>query len=281
MTLLADLNYRLLLPPLLVIPAMAALLGLTGQAGELAQWSLGNGLLASMTLLALLPIAIMAARTDREGWIAILLVALIFTLNLLVLTLPRIGLLAGLDWNWQGKTLDMVWMLAVIALLSPAQRQEIGWTWQTRPGTLSVAFINIGILVIAGFLLADAAPGRTATGLTLERALFDVSYPNLVEEIAFRGFMLALLDRVFARHWPFGGTKIGWGVVLTAWIFGLVHGITLDAQGALAFDATWLLFAFVMGLVLGWIRTLTGSLWPAYLAHFAPEAGILIAMAIR
>ncbi len=277
----ADLTYRLLLPGAAVLLIMGLALGVSGRADELAQWSTSTGMLSSITLIAFLPLAALAARTERDRWLAVLLMTIVYALNLFVLSLPRFDIFTGLEWNWQGKTLDLVWMLAIIVLLSADQRREIGWTWQTRQGTLPVAFINIGILVVAGFLLADAAPGRTDGGLTLKRLLFDASYPNLVEEIAFRGFMLALLDRVFTRDWSFGGTRIGWGVVLTAWLFGLAHGITLDQAGAPQFDATWLAFAFVMGLVLGWIRTLTGSLWPAYLAHFAPEAGILAAMAIR
>ncbi len=280
-TAFADLTYRLLLPVAAVLLIMGLTLGLSGRADELAQWNASTGIVSTITLIAFLPMAALAARASRDRWLAVLLVALIYALNLFVLSLPRLDIVAGLDWNWQGKTLDLVWMLAIVALLSSDQRREIGWTLQVQKGTLPVVLINIGILAVAGFLLADAAPGRTDGGLTLERVLFDASYPNLVEEIAFRGFMLALLDRVFMRRWFFGGTRIGWGVVLTAWLFGLAHGITLDQAGALHFDATWLAFAFVMGLVLGWIRTLTGSLWPAWLAHFAPEAGILVAMAIR
>jgi len=271
---------RLLAPPLLVLALMGLVLILAGRGAELGPWVMSATVLAGLTLLAFLPLAALAARSERERWNAMALVALVYALNLFVLTLPRLGPFAGLDWNWQGKTLDLIWMLGIIALLPPAQRRAIGWTWQVRPGTLAIAAVNIAILALAGFLLAGVAPGRLLGGLSLERVLFDLSHANLVEEIAFRGFMLALLDRVFARHWPFGGTHIGWGVVLTAWLFGLVHGITFS-EGVLHFDATWLAVAFVMGLVLGWLRTLTGSLWPAFLAHTAPEAGILLALALR
>jgi membrane protease YdiL (CAAX protease family) len=163
-------------------------------------------------------------------------------------------------------------------MLSPQMRREIGWTLATRPGTLPVAFINIAILAIAGFALLGSASDQD---LTLERVLFDTTHPNLVEEIVFRGFMLALLDRAFGTRWTFGGARIGWGVVLTAWLFGLVHGIALDADGALVFSLPYLLLTCVAGLVLGWIRALTGSLWPAFLAHAAPEAGILLALVVR
>lgn len=241
---------------------------------------IGNAFaVGGLILLAWLAVALpVAARMGREGAIAVVAVSLLFLVNLIGLSLPRIGFFAELDWNWQGKTLDLVWCLLLIGMLSPQMRREIGWTWATRPGTLPIAFINIAILAIAGFALLG---GASAQELTLERVLFDTTHPNLVEEIVFRGFMLALLDRAFGTRWTFGGARIGWGVVLTAWLFGLVHGIALDADGALVFSLPYLLLTFIAGLVLGWIRALTGSLWPAFLAHAAPEAGILLALAVR
>jgi len=58
-------------------------------------------------------------------------------------------------------------------------------------------------------------------------------------------------------------------------LFGLVHGVSLSPNGALVFDPVWLFASVVMGFV-GWIPSLTGSLWPAFLAHCAPETGILL-----
>lgn len=249
--------------------------------------TIGNAFaVGGLILLAWLAVASpVAAQAGREGAIAVIVVSLLFLVNLIGLSLPRIGFFAELDWNWQGKTLDLVWCLLLIGMLSPQMRREIGWTLATRPGTLPVAFINIAILAIAGFALLGGGSGQE---LTLERVLFDTTHPNLVEEIVFRGFMLALLDRAFGTRWTFGGARwtfggarIGWGVVLTAWLFGLVHGIALDADGALVFSLPYLLLTFIAGLVLGWIRALTGSLWPAFLAHAAPEAGIFLALAVR
>tara|TARA_A100001391_G_scaffold205337_2_gene205126 strand:- start:230 stop:1084 length:855 start_codon:yes stop_codon:yes gene_type:complete len=246
--------------------------------------ALGNALLVGgIIVLVLLIVAAPAVwRAGRNGIVVILAVALLFLVNLNGLSLPRVGFFAELEWNWQGKTLDLIWCLLLIGLLNPQVRREVGWTWETRPGTLPVAFVNIGILVIVGFVaLGTDAVGGSTQGLTLERILFDASYPNLVEEIVFRGFMLALLDRAFGTPWTFAGSRIGWGVVLTAWLFGLAHGIWLDADGTLAFDPVYLVMTFVAGLVFGWIRALTGSLWPAYLAHAAPEAGILLALSLN
>lgn len=267
--------------------------GITGLASAVVIWNVGLGvfldqiqdtlLLLSIVLACLMPLALLVLSQHRwTGVWALVAVAWLFTVNLVSLSLPRIGIFADLDWNWQGKTLDLIWCLLLIGLLSPRIRREIGWTWTTYPGTLPVVFINIVILVIAGFfMLGSEATGGVAQEITLERFLFDASYPNLVEEIVFRGFMLALLDRAFGTRWQFAGARVGWGVVITAWLFGLVHGTGLDVDGTPVVDLSYFGLTFIAGLLFGWIRALTGSLWPAYLAHAAPEAGILLALLMR
>ena len=272
---LAGLNWRHAAVPLGVVAAAAIAVSISAGIGPMAMAAsealMAGGLIVLLWLLVAAPLAL---RTGR-AMIALLVVALLFLVNLVGLSLPRVGFFAGLDWNWQGKTLDLIWCLLLVGLLGRAQRREIGWTWETRPGSLPVAFANIAILAAAGFLLGGA--GQV---LTPERVLFDTTYPNLVEEIVFRGLMLALLDRAFPPGWTVSGARIGWGVVLTAWLFGLVHGVAITPDG-IVFDPGWLAITFVAGLVFGWLRALTGSLWPAFLAHCAPEIGVLIAIALR
>lgn len=267
-------------PAAIILAAAAVVATQAGPEAVLAQAGTALGV-SGLILVCAAPAAILALSRHRwRGAWALAIVGALLTFNLLSLTLPRIGPFAGLDWNWQGKTLDLVWCLAVIALLSRDQRLEIGWTWRTRPGTLPMAFTNIGIMALVGFMLMAGGALGPDGGLTLERVLFDTTHPNLVEEIVFRGFMLALLDRAFPPAWAVSGARIGWGTVLCAWLFGLVHGVVPGPDGGIAFDPLWLVVTFVTGLVIGWIRALTGALWPAFLAHAAPEIGILFALAL-
>ncbi|MDD7970842.1 CPBP family intramembrane glutamic endopeptidase [Roseinatronobacter alkalisoli] len=279
----AELRWRYLLPPLavlsLALPVVGVLVGFETVAARYSGWFLA----AAVCLSAFAPVAALAlASHSWRGCSALALVVVLWFFNIAIATLPQVGPFRELDWNWQGKTLDLAWMLGIIVMLPVALRREIGWTWRTNAGSLPVAFINIAIMVAVGFFVfGEVGPIFVGQGLSLERVLFDTTYPNLVEEIIYRGFMLALLDRAFPPRWHFSGAKMGWGVVLTAWLFGLVHGITPDANGTIVFDPLWLVATFVAGLMFGWIRALTGSLWPAFLAHCAPEVGILFALAVR
>ena len=71
--------------------------------------------------------------------------------------------------------------------------------------------------------------------------------PALCEELVMRGVLLPSLAAVVPAT-P--------AVVLTAAAFALIH-----------FDPIRLLFTFVLGLVLGFLRLRTGSLWPPVVVH--------------
>ncbi|MBO5797790.1 MAG: CPBP family intramembrane metalloprotease [Clostridia bacterium] len=71
--------------------------------------------------------------------------------------------------------------------------------------------------------------------------------PALVEELVFRGWMLGALQ-------PFGERR---ALLLSALIFGLIHG-----------NLTQMPFAFILGLLFGYVFLRTGRLWPCMVLHF-------------
>ncbi len=75
--------------------------------------------------------------------------------------------------------------------------------------------------------------------------------PALLEEMTMRGYILGALR-------PYGDRL---AVVVSAILFGLIHANVLQIP-----------FAFILGLVLGWLTVQTGSIWPAVLLHFANNA---------
>jgi membrane protease YdiL (CAAX protease family) len=94
--------------------------------------------------------------------------------------------------------------------------------------------------------------GHISLPLRIPLALLVVSVGPLVEELLFRGVLLSAV----ARH---VGSR--WAIVLTAIFFACVH----------LPDLSFLWYALpnlaLLGLVLGWLRVQSGSIWPAVLAH--------------
>lgn len=230
---------------------------------------------AALTMLVVAPVLVLALR-GRAGGVRVLVVLFILIgCSRWALGLPRVGVFADLDWNWQGKTLELVWLAAMFAVLWRWARDEAGLGWGIRRGSgRQVTSVIVGVFVVAAALslwaLADAEAPRELPGV--ERVLFDATHANLTEELLVRGAMLAVLDRICGTPWRFFGAQVGWGLVLTTVWFGLWHGLVLTGEG-LMFDPGALVATGLAGLLLGWVRARSGSVWLAYLAHCAPELG--------
>jgi membrane protease YdiL (CAAX protease family) len=91
--------------------------------------------------------------------------------------------------------------------------------------------------------------------------------PGLSEELAFRGVILALLDRAFTARFSLGGAKIGYGAIVVTIFFGLEHGVFIGDD--LNFHTSWLsgVYAAAVGCVLVWLRLRTGSIVVPVFVH--------------
>lgn len=124
--------------------------------------------------------------------------------------------------------------------------------------------LGLGILLVGNLLtqwLAGGQPINQDVVLMAERvtpamrillALLVVAVAPFVEELVFRGVLLSGL----ARRIP-----VGWAIVASAVVFGCAHlpdfGFAWYAVPALV----------LLGVVLGWLRVRSGSLWPAVVLH--------------
>ena len=76
--------------------------------------------------------------------------------------------------------------------------------------------------------------------------------PALFEEFAFRGMLMGLLRKRFSTSAS---------IIISAAAFGLIHGNFVQIP-----------FAFLIGLILGYLYAATGSLWVPMLVHFLNNA---------
>lgn len=80
-------------------------------------------------------------------------------------------------------------------------------------------------------------------------------FPAITEEIAFRGLL---------QHWLLLAVRASTALVLTAALFAAIH-----------FSIVSFPYLFVVGLILGWMRWRTGSLWPPMTVHFLHNLAVL------
>ncbi|WP_430388525.1 CPBP family intramembrane glutamic endopeptidase [Dyella sp. 20L07] len=145
------------------------------------------------------------------------------------------------------------------------QPPGLGFTSPNLP-IIYLAALVLGALmpVVGGLLTQWLAQGHEVSQdikqlganiplqLRVPLALLVVSVGPLVEELLFRGVLLSAISRYVGN---------GWAIGLTAVLFACVH----------LPDLSYLWYAVpnlaLLGLVLGWLRVQSGSIWPSVLAH--------------
>lgn len=117
------------------------------------------------------------------------------------------------------------------------------------------SFANIGTSIAGGIFEAlgfdyNVSFGEDPGGIfgLLLSVLATAVVPALAEEFACRGVIHGFLSR-------FGE---GFAVIVTSILFGAMHG-----------NFQQIPFAFLVGLILGYVRVKTGSIWVCVLIHFA------------
>ncbi|WP_109124762.1 type II CAAX endopeptidase family protein [Dyella sp. C11] len=229
-------------------------------------------------------------------WHALALIALYFVLQLAVGSLitlvaglvamlrdgAGLGELVHLGREWLGRS-DMTALAVILTLLVSAgvivhlaRRWWPSWWSVGEPpglgftGSPHIAFyiaalcIGMTMPILGGMLTQWLAQGHevsqdikqlganTSLALRLPLALLVITIGPMVEELLFRGALLSALTRY---------TGNAGAIVVSALLFACVH----------LPDLSFLWYALpnlaLLGLVLGWLRVQSGSIWPAIIAH--------------
>ena len=266
-------TWRWLAPVLLVLAVAAVLVSLrAGPAAVLRSGAIGLADTA-ITVAVVAPLLAIALWRKPNALRVVVVLAVLILCSRWAHGLPRVfG--TELDWNWQGKTVELLWLAALFLALWPWARDEAGLGLRLRPGSRPAVWVVVGIFAAFALLslwyLADA--GAPPAPVDTERLLFNVGHPNLVEELLVHGAMLAVLDRVCGTPWRFLGAPVGWGLVLTSLWFGLWHGFVLTGEGFVV-DPVAIVSTGIAALMIGWVRLRSGSVWLAFAAHCVVEVG--------
>jgi membrane protease YdiL (CAAX protease family) len=130
----------------------------------------------------------------------------------------------------------------------------------------------LGLLLLAGILaavLSIAVALGTPLGAAASTLTGRVVFTGLGEELFFRGYAQSRLNLAFGRTSRILGVPCGPGLWIAAALFGMVHLLNPTLYLSGDWDVSWTLGAatFGSGLVFGFLREMTSSIWAGVLVH--------------
>jgi|SRR5579871_522242 membrane protease YdiL (CAAX protease family) len=218
----------------------------------------------SLWIAVLLPLVLLAYRSAKPPAARrLIVVAGLIYLDLACSLAPGAAWFGSLSWNWQGKILEVLWVL-LLAALPGYCLARLGIRARLAPRSvlpiLCVMLAAVALPLVFWFQGMRMPADR-------ETLLFEFTMPGLAEELVFRGVFQSLLNEVFGQPWRFGGASFGWGAVLSTALFVVGHGAIFDRQLRLQTSIFAMVFALPPAVLLGWLRERTGSVWPGILVH--------------
>lgn len=185
---------------------------------------------------------------------------------------PDVGTSSWLATAW-GIVSRAPWVLVVVtlAILRPRLLGLQAGEIRSRPRlVLSIIIINCAVVGAFLFLSGSGTPYSGNQWLFTEI----VTVP-LVEELFWRGLAFSLLFTLFQKS-----LSKGTSLTLTVWLSGIAFGL-LHAGNALAgvpfqFVAIQTLNAVIWGVVYGYARAKTDSVYPSLLSHAAMNLVVVL-----
>jgi len=92
---------------------------------------------------------------------------------------------------------------------------------------------------------------------------------GLGEEVFFRGYIQSRVDAGFGQPWRVAGCAVGPGLIAASVLFGLIHALnTVDYfDGRWDFGWWYGLGTTIEGLLYGYLRANTGTVWAGAVSH--------------
>lgn len=219
--------------------------------------------LVVMTVLIIIVGRLTSVRNLTTLWV----VAGVFLLVYACLLAPNVGFFRTLQWNWQGKILAAVVALLAILLTRGLKPADFGLRGRITTGSQWALFGGISAMIVLALAMIALAHGRAMMPATRETLAFQFIMPGIDEELLFRGYLQTRLNAVFLKRWKVLGAQTGWGLPLTAIAFALGHMVMINNHFHVEWAIPLAFYVLIMGLILGWLRDRTASLWPCVIAH--------------
>lgn len=168
-----------------------------------------------------------------------------------------IGLLGWSFKDWGGSMVLAI-IFTIVLCFIPKLTRSLATQNESEKKDLKL-FIT---LVFLSFITALISIFFQNTNPILFKFLYFIFIIAVGEELLFRGYLQSSFNLFFGKNFKIGTVKFGWALPLSAILFGLIHSLVANP---IAWP--WMLFTFVGGLILGFIREKDGSLLAPIALH--------------
>lgn len=160
--------------------------------------------------------------------------------------------------DWYGSMILSAVFLIVLYFI-PKITAKISPSNELEKSNLKGIFLFVGLSVLTVLLGTFVIERNTI----LFKLLYFAFIVALGEEVLFRGYIQSSFNLYFGKSFSIGAVDVGWGLIFSAILFGLIHSIVHVPP-----IWPWMLFTFVGGLILGYVREKDGSLLAPIILHF-------------
>ena len=162
------------------------------------------------------------------------------------------------------------YMLAIVLLFFSLNRYQ----QKPEPGR-KTTLTNITVLAAITFapIVINLALGRFS-GRVASTVLWQLVFSGFGEELKWRGYFQSRLNHGFGRPYKTFGVQFGPGLLITAVLFGISHGLNTfnPLIGHWSFQWEWALFTLFSGLFFGIVREKSQDILAPGILHGVPDA---------
>ena len=224
-----------------------------------------------MLLLGLItPILILSFNWKRQNFKNLLLFVLIYFVWSFFNS-PLFEGVFGIDfisskWNWEGKIFAFVCSILLAFAFKRNISENNFFTINQKAKSIKYTLSVTVIITLLSAIITFFSEEKYE--LDFDTLAFRLTMPGLDEEFAFRGLMIAVLLPSLKPTFSIGNIRFGNpAVVVTALLFGLVHGISFTYNWPFQFDYFAFTYTFIFGLIWGWMLLISRSIVMPMVSH--------------
>jgi membrane protease YdiL (CAAX protease family) len=236
---------------------------------NIMHWStdlIAAGIQCGLALALAAPFVLVAALHSRtRRWALLAAVGSLVVLSFVLTSLPRVDGFRNHPWAWQESLLSIAWPILLTVVAPGISLATLGVTSRLRPGSIKPGLIALSLALSISVVFFVLGARKT---LDTEGWIYLSLMPGLAEELVFRGVFQSLLNQVFGKPWSFAKAEFGWSLPITTLLFAAVNGLlSVDSQLHPHVSLVRGIAPMISGLIAGWVRERTDSIWPTVVGH--------------